>query len=58
MPKAVGTLLLRIHYKVMAVLNAIGTAWVAGITVLICSDILGRVLFSFPPRPNSAPAPS
>ena len=48
MPKAVGTLMLRIHYKVMAVLNAIGTAWVAGITVLICSDILGRALFSFP----------
>ena len=40
--------MLRIHYKVMAVLNAIGTAWVAGITVLICSDIVGRALFSFP----------
>ena len=48
MPKAGGTLMLRIHYKIMAVLNAIGTAWVAGITVLICSDILGRALFSFP----------
>jgi len=32
----------------MAVLNAIGTAWVAAITVLICADILGRALFSFP----------
>ena len=48
MPIVVGPLLLRIHYKAMAVLNAIGTAWVAGITVLICSDILGRALFSFP----------
>lgn len=48
MPKAVGPLMLRIHYKVMAVLNAIGTAWVAGIAVLICSDILGRALFSSP----------
>lgn len=32
----------------MAGLNAIGTAWVAAITVLICADILGRVLFRFP----------
>ncbi len=40
--------MLRIHYKIMAVLNAIGTAWVAGLTVLICSDILGRALFSSP----------
>ena len=32
----------------MAGLNAVGTAWVAAITVLICADILGRVLFSFP----------
>ncbi len=40
--------MLRIHYRIMAVLNAIGTGWVAGITVLICSDIFGRALFSFP----------
>ncbi len=38
----------QIHYRVMAVLNAVGTAWVAALTVLICSDILGRALFSFP----------
>ena len=38
----------QIHYRVMAVLNAIGTAWVAALTVLICSDILGRALFSLP----------
>ncbi len=46
--KTLGTLLLQFHYKVMAVLNAIGTAWVAGITVLICSDIIGRALFNSP----------
>jgi len=33
---------------IVAETNAIGTAWVAGITVLICSDILGRVLFNSP----------
>ena len=38
----------QIHYRVMAVLNAVGTAWVAALTVLICSDILGRALFSSP----------
>jgi TRAP-type C4-dicarboxylate transport system permease small subunit len=32
----------------MAGLNAVGTVWVAAITVLVCADILGRVLFSFP----------
>jgi C4-dicarboxylate transporter, DctQ subunit len=32
----------------MAGLNAVGTAWVAAITVLICADILGRVLFNSP----------
>lgn len=32
----------------MAGLNAVGTVWVAALTVLICADILGRVLFSFP----------
>ncbi len=40
--------MLRVHYRVMAVLNAIGTAWVAGITVLISCDIIGRVLFNSP----------
>lgn len=32
----------------MAGLNAVGTVWVAAITALICADIVGRVLFSFP----------
>lgn len=32
----------------MAGLNAVGSAWVAAITVLICADILGRVLFRYP----------
>jgi TRAP-type mannitol/chloroaromatic compound transport system permease small subunit len=43
-----GTKLVQIHYKVMALLNALGTAWVAAITVLISSDILGRALFNSP----------
>lgn len=40
--------LLWIHERLMAVLNAVGTAWVAAITVLICGDILGRALFRSP----------
>jgi len=32
----------------MAGLNAVGSAWVAAITVLVCADILGRVLFQYP----------
>jgi TRAP-type C4-dicarboxylate transport system permease small subunit len=32
----------------MAGLNAVGSAWVAALTLLICADILGRVLFKFP----------
>ena len=32
----------------MAGLNAVGSAWVAAITVLVCADILGRVLFRHP----------
>lgn len=32
----------------MAGLNAVGSAWVAAITLLICADILGRVLFRYP----------
>lgn len=32
----------------MAGLNAVGSVWVAAITVLICADILGRVLFQYP----------
>lgn len=40
--------MLQFHYRVMAILNAIGTAWVAGITILICCDIFGRALFHAP----------
>jgi len=47
-PKPLENLMFRVHYRIMAVLNAIGTAWVAGITVLISCDILGRVLFNSP----------
>lgn len=32
----------------MAGLNAIGSVWVAALTLLICADILGRVLFRYP----------
>ncbi|MDH3319891.1 MAG: TRAP transporter small permease [Betaproteobacteria bacterium] len=32
----------------MAGLNAIGSVWVAAITVLVCADILGRLLFQYP----------
>jgi TRAP-type C4-dicarboxylate transport system permease small subunit len=32
----------------MAGLNAVGSVWVAAITLLICADILGRVLFRYP----------
>ena len=32
----------------MTILNTVGTAWIAVITVLICSDILGRVWFNSP----------
>lgn len=32
----------------MAILNAIGTAWIGVITVIISCDILGRVLFNSP----------
>ena len=32
----------------MAGLNAVGSVWVAAITVLVCADILGRVLFQHP----------
>ncbi len=48
LPNARGSVALRAYHRLMAVLNAIGTAWVAGITVLISCDILGRVLFNSP----------
>jgi len=38
----------RLMHGLMAVMNAAGTAWISVITVLICSDILGRILFNHP----------
>ena len=38
----------RLMHGLMAVMNAAGTAWIGVITVLICSDILGRILFNHP----------
>jgi TRAP-type mannitol/chloroaromatic compound transport system permease small subunit len=38
----------RFIHKIMAITNAIGTAWVALITVLISCDIIGRVAFNSP----------
>lgn len=32
----------------MAGLNAVGSMWVAALTLLICADILGRLLFRYP----------
>jgi TRAP-type C4-dicarboxylate transport system permease small subunit len=32
----------------MAGLNAVGSVWVAAITVLVCADIFGRLLFQHP----------
>ena len=37
-----------IFYRVIDVLNAIGTAWVAAMMILICGDIFGRALFNSP----------
>ena len=38
----------RIVHGVMGIMNAIGTAWVGVITVLISCDIIGRVAFNSP----------
>jgi len=38
----------RLIHGLMALMNAAGTAWIGVITILICSDILGRVLFNYP----------
>lgn len=40
--------LTRFIHKIMGITNAIGTAWVALITVLISCDIIGRVAFNSP----------
>jgi TRAP-type C4-dicarboxylate transport system permease small subunit len=32
----------------MAGMNAVGTAWIGAITVIICADIAGRTLFNHP----------
>ncbi len=37
-----------IFYRLIDVLNAIGTVWVAAMMVLICGDIFGRALFNSP----------
>jgi TRAP-type C4-dicarboxylate transport system permease small subunit len=39
---------LRVMHGLMAGMNALGTAWICIITVIICSDILGRLLFNYP----------
>lgn len=45
---SLGARLLRIHYTIMAALNAAGTVWVVGIAALVCSDVVGRALFNYP----------
>ena len=35
-------------HGLMAGMNALGTAWIGVITVIICADILGRLLFNYP----------
>lgn len=39
---------LRAAHGLMAGMNALGTAWIGVITVIICADILGRLLFNYP----------
>jgi TRAP-type C4-dicarboxylate transport system permease small subunit len=39
---------LRAMHGLMAGMNALGTAWICVITVIICTDILGRLLFNYP----------
>jgi TRAP-type C4-dicarboxylate transport system permease small subunit len=39
---------LRTMHGLMAGMNALGTAWICVITVIICTDILGRLLFNYP----------
>ncbi len=41
-------LITRFVHKFMSIMNAIGTAWVGFITVLISCDIFGRVAFNSP----------
>lgn len=38
----------KLIHGLMAILNAVGTAWIGVITVIITCDILGRVLFNSP----------
>jgi len=39
---------MKIFNRTIDVLNAVGTVWVAAMTVLICADIFGRALFNAP----------
>ena len=39
---------IRAMHGVMALMNALGTAWIGVITVIVCADILGRLLFNYP----------
>ena len=39
---------LRAAHGLMAGMNALGTAWIGVVTVIICADILGRLLFNYP----------
>ncbi len=41
-------LAIRAMHGLMALMNALGTAWIGVITVIICADILGRLLFNYP----------
>jgi len=41
-------LVLRATHGLMAGMNALGTAWIGVITVIVCADILGRLLFNYP----------
>jgi TRAP-type C4-dicarboxylate transport system permease small subunit len=48
MPKDEEGIFTRFVHRFMSVMNAIGTAWVGFITVLISCDIVGRVAFNSP----------
>ncbi len=43
-----GGLFVRLIHRIMGIMNAVGTAWVGFITVLISCDIIGRVAFNSP----------
>jgi len=39
---------IRAAHRVMEMMNALGTAWIGVITLLICGDIAGRTMFNAP----------